>query len=78
MFTNEKLSSIMSLSSKEELSNKTFLDDYALHFIDSIFGELPPCHGDDDHRIKLLPGSSPPKKFPYRFSYAQQKRLWHI
>ena len=33
----------------------------------------PPKRGDDDHRIDLIPGSSPPNRAPYRVSYAQQE-----
>ena len=65
----------MSPSSKEELSNKAFLDEYASLFIDSIPSELPPSCGDDDHRIELFLGSFPPKKLPYRVSYAQQEEI---
>ncbi|MCO5567413.1 hypothetical protein L7F22_021104 [Adiantum nelumboides] len=37
--------------------------------------ELPPKRGDDDHRIDLIPGSSPPNKPPYRVSQAQQEEI---
>ncbi|MCO5566899.1 hypothetical protein L7F22_020582 [Adiantum nelumboides] len=38
-------------------------------------GELPPKRGDDDHKIELIPGSSPPNKPPYRVSQAQQEEI---
>ncbi|MCO5570274.1 hypothetical protein L7F22_023993 [Adiantum nelumboides] len=37
--------------------------------------ELPPSHGEDDHKIELIPGSSPPNRPPYRVSYAQQEEI---
>src|SRR5271168_382171 len=42
---------------------------------DSIPGELPPSRGEDDHRIDLIPGISPPNKPPYRVSPAQQEEI---
>ena len=61
--------------SQEKFYIKTFLDEYASLFIESILGELPPSHGDDDHRIELFPGSSPLNKQPYRVSYVQQEEI---
>ena len=75
MSTNEQLSPLTYPLSKEELLNKAFLDDYASLFINSILGDLPPSCGDDDHRIEILLGSSPPNKRPYRIYYAQQKEI---
>ncbi|MCO5592680.1 hypothetical protein L7F22_046683 [Adiantum nelumboides] len=37
--------------------------------------ELPPSHGEDDHKIELIPGSSPPNRPPYRVPYAQQEEI---
>ncbi|MCO5573344.1 hypothetical protein L7F22_027113 [Adiantum nelumboides] len=42
---------------------------------DDIPGDLPPKRGDDDHKIELIPGSSLPKKPPYRVSQAQQEEI---
>ncbi|MCO5563014.1 hypothetical protein L7F22_016650 [Adiantum nelumboides] len=36
---------------------------------------MPPKRGDDDHRIDLIPGSSPPNKPSYRVSQAQQEEI---
>ena len=62
--------------SKEELDLSNFLNQYQDVFIDDIRGELPPKRGDDDHKIELSPGSSPPtNKPPYRVSQAQQEEI---
>ncbi|MCO5548399.1 hypothetical protein L7F22_001856 [Adiantum nelumboides] len=38
--------------------------------------ELPPSRGEeDDHRIDLVRGSSPPNRTPYRVSYTQQEEI---
>ncbi|MCO5552532.1 hypothetical protein L7F22_006044 [Adiantum nelumboides] len=51
------------------------LNEHAELFIDDIPSELPPKRGDDNHRIDLIPGSSPPNKPPYRVSQAQQEEI---
>ena len=61
--------------SKEEANLKMFLDEYADCFTDTIPGELPPSRGEDDHKIELIPRSSPPNKPPYRVSMAQQEEI---
>ncbi|MCO5555515.1 hypothetical protein L7F22_009060 [Adiantum nelumboides] len=53
----------------------SFLNEHAELFIDDIPIELPPKRGDDDHRIDLIPGSSPLKWPPYRVSQAQQEEI---
>ncbi|MCO5593991.1 hypothetical protein L7F22_048010 [Adiantum nelumboides] len=53
----------------------SFLNEHAELFIDDILSELPPKRGDDDHRIDLIPRSSPPNKPPYRVSQAQHKEI---
>ncbi|MCO5546964.1 hypothetical protein L7F22_000403 [Adiantum nelumboides] len=53
----------------------SFLNEHAELFIDDFLSELPPKRGDDDHRIDLIPGSSPPNKPPYRVSQAQQEEI---
>ncbi|MCO5606457.1 hypothetical protein L7F22_060645 [Adiantum nelumboides] len=53
----------------------SFLNEHAELFIDDIPTELPPKRGDDDHRIALILGSSPPNKPPYRVSQAQQEEI---
>ena len=44
-------------------------------FVDKIPNKLLPIRGDDDHRIELIQGSSPPNKAPYRVSMAQQEEI---
>ena len=70
MLQDNSLSSNLKDSSNEESSLKLFLDEYSDCFTDSIPGELPPSRGEDDHKIELIPGSSPPNKPPYRVSLA--------
>ncbi|MCO5601871.1 hypothetical protein L7F22_055997 [Adiantum nelumboides] len=53
----------------------SFLNEHVELFIDDIPSELPPKRGDDDHRIDLIPGSSPPNKPLYRVSQAQQEEI---
>ncbi|MCO5587194.1 hypothetical protein L7F22_041141 [Adiantum nelumboides] len=43
----------------------SFLNERAKFFIDDIPSKLPPRRGDDDHRIDLIPVSSPLNKPPY-------------
>ena len=50
----------------------TFLKQFEDCFIES--GELPPTR-PEDHRIDLIPGSSPPNLSPYRVSLAQQEEI---
>ena len=54
-----------------EVKLKSFLNEYGDCFKDSIPNELPPSCGEDDHKIELIQGSSPPNKPPYRVSRAQ-------
>ena len=49
-----------------------FLHSYSSCFSDKIPNELPPSRGEDDHRIDLIQGSTPPNRAPYRVSLAQQ------
>ncbi|MCO5596075.1 hypothetical protein L7F22_050133 [Adiantum nelumboides] len=44
-------------------------------FADEIPNDLSPSRGEDDHKIELIPGSSPPNRPPYRVSYAQQEEI---
>ncbi|MCO5604545.1 hypothetical protein L7F22_058712 [Adiantum nelumboides] len=59
----------------EDLELSKFFNQFQDIFIDNIPRELPPKRGDDDHAIKLIPGSSPPNKPPYRVSQAQQEEI---
>ena len=52
-----------------------FLHTYSSCFADEIPNELPPSRGDDDNRIDLIQGSSPPNRAPYRVSLAQQEEI---
>ena len=47
-----------------------FLHTYSSCFADEIPNELPPSRGDDDHRIDLIQGITPPNRAPYRVSLA--------
>ncbi|MCO5611602.1 hypothetical protein L7F22_065856 [Adiantum nelumboides] len=53
----------------------SFLNEHAELFIDDISSELPPKRRDVDHRIDLIPGSSPSNKPPYQVSQAQQEEI---
>ncbi|MCO5608519.1 hypothetical protein L7F22_062730 [Adiantum nelumboides] len=53
----------------------SFLNEHVELFIDDIPRELPLKREDDDHKIDLIPGSSPPNKPPYRVSQAQQEEI---
>ena len=50
-----------------------FLHTYSSCFADEIPNKLQHLRGDDDHRINLVQGSSPPNRAPYRVSLAQQE-----
>ena len=52
-----------------------FLHSYSSCFFDKIPNELPPSRGEDDHRIDLIQGSTPPNRAPYRVSLAQQEEI---
>ncbi|MCO5584277.1 hypothetical protein L7F22_038201 [Adiantum nelumboides] len=62
-------------SSKLDNDIHSFLNEHAELFINDILSELPPKRGDDDHRIDLIPGSSPPNKPRYQVSQAQQEEI---
>ncbi|MCO5579632.1 hypothetical protein L7F22_033489 [Adiantum nelumboides] len=62
-------------SLKVENDLHSFLNEHTELFIDDISSELPPKRGDDDHRIDLIPRSSPPNKPPYPVSQAQQEEI---
>ncbi|MCO5580503.1 hypothetical protein L7F22_034371 [Adiantum nelumboides] len=54
---------------------QSFLNEHVELFIDDILHEFPPKRRDDDYRIDLILGSSPPKKPPYQLSRAQQEEI---
>ncbi|MCO5609407.1 hypothetical protein L7F22_063633 [Adiantum nelumboides] len=61
--------------SVEQKDQQEFLNSFKDCFVDEIPKELPPSRGGDDHKIELIPGSSPPNRPPYRVSYAQQEEI---
>ncbi|MCO5564135.1 hypothetical protein L7F22_017791 [Adiantum nelumboides] len=62
-------------SLKVDYDSHSFLNEHAELFIYDIPSELPLKRGDDDHKIDLIPGSSPPNKPPYLVSQAQQEEI---
>ncbi|MCO5568815.1 hypothetical protein L7F22_022515 [Adiantum nelumboides] len=60
--------------SKLDKDRATFLNGFSDCFSDSLPDELPP-ERPKDHRIDVVPGSSPPNRPPYRVSAAQQKEI---
>ncbi|MCO5596258.1 hypothetical protein L7F22_050318 [Adiantum nelumboides] len=58
-----------------DASLKSFLNEHAHCFSETIPVELPPSRGVDDHRIDLILGTSPPNRPPYRVSLAQQEEI---
>ena len=61
--------------SKEEITHKEFLNKFSDCFKNSISRELPPSRGEEDHRIDLIPGTTPPNKPPYKVSLPQQEEI---
>ncbi|MCO5600600.1 hypothetical protein L7F22_054714 [Adiantum nelumboides] len=64
-----EVESILSELDKDRIS---FLNGFSDCFLDSLLDELP-LERPKDHRIDVVPGSSPPNRPPYRVSAAQQK-----
>ncbi|MCO5548531.1 hypothetical protein L7F22_001991 [Adiantum nelumboides] len=54
---------------------QSILNEHVELSLDDILDELPPKRGDDDHRIDLIPRSSPPNKPPYQVLQAQQEKI---
>ncbi|MCO5591194.1 hypothetical protein L7F22_045175 [Adiantum nelumboides] len=63
----------MSLSN-EDNERTEFLEKYNDCFTESLLDRLPP-ERPKDHRIDLIPGSSPPNQPPYRVSLSQQEEI---
>ena len=61
------------LSHDENVKHK-FLEKYEDCFTDELPNELPP-ERPEDHRIELIPRSSPPNQPPYRVSLSQQEEI---
>ena len=75
IFVNEPQSLKESSANPDHEDQMNFLQEYKDCFSTELPDELPPMRGDDDHRIDLIPGSSPPNRAPYRVSYAQQEEI---
>ena len=75
IFANDPISSKESKNNPNEHAQKEFLNKFKDCFSSSIPNELPPSRGEDDHKIDLIPGSSPPNRPPYRVSHAQQEEI---
>ena len=72
IFAQESKKHELSIEQKDQ---QQFLNSFKDCFADEIPKELPPTRGEDDHKIELIPGSSPPNRPPYRVSYAQQEEI---
>ena len=72
IFAHDQKSGDQNVDSQDQ---QGFLTKYKQCFADELPNELPPSRGDDDHKIDLVPGSSPPNRPPYRVSYAQQEEI---
>ncbi|MCO5597457.1 hypothetical protein L7F22_051535 [Adiantum nelumboides] len=59
---------------KLDKDRAAFLNGFSDCFSDSLPDEQPP-ERPEDHRIDVVPGSSPPNRPPYRVSAAQQKEI---
>ena len=59
-----------------DLHLKEFLHTYDSCFKDEIPNELPPIRGDDDHRIELIQGSSPPNRAPIEYPWPNKRKSW--
>jgi len=56
------------------MKRKALIDSYENIFTEDLPSSLPPKR-DEDHRIDIVPGSSPPSRGPYRTSPAQHEEL---
>jgi hypothetical protein len=62
-------------SSQDEITHKEFLNEFSDGFVNSISRELPPSRGEEDHRIDLIAGTTPPKNASYKVSLPQQEGI---
>ncbi|MCO5547753.1 hypothetical protein L7F22_001204 [Adiantum nelumboides] len=75
IFAKERDMSKESMSLSNEDNERTeFLEKYNDCFSESLPDRLPP-ERPEDHRIDLIPGSSPPNQPPYRMSLSQQEEI---
>ncbi|MCO5583560.1 hypothetical protein L7F22_037471 [Adiantum nelumboides] len=72
IFAQESKQHELSIEQKDQ---QEFLNSFKDCFADEIPKELPPSRGEDDHKIELILGSSPPNRPPYRVSNAQQEEI---
>ncbi|MCO5575657.1 hypothetical protein L7F22_029461 [Adiantum nelumboides] len=61
--------------SKLDKDRATFLNGFSDYFLDSLPDELPP-ERPEDHRIDVVPCSSPPIRPPYRVKNSSLKDIW--
>ncbi|MCO5546846.1 hypothetical protein L7F22_000283 [Adiantum nelumboides] len=66
---------ITKVQTEEQKEHMKFLNDYKECFSETIPMEMPPSRGKDDHKIDLMPRTTPPNRPPYRVSYAQQEEI---
>ena len=69
------LKSDTSNSTQEEIKHKELFNEFSDCFKNSISRELPPSRGEEDHRIYLIPGTTPPNKPPYKVYLPQQEKI---
>ena len=73
--SNEHEHLTSNIASDAQKEQEHFLQEYVDCFSETIPMEMPPSRGEDDHRIDLVPGTTPPNRPPYRVSRAQQKEI---
>ena len=71
IFASEKKDAMNDVDKELSLFLKSFKECFA----NELPSEIPPSRGEDDHKIDLIPGTSPPNRPPYRVSYAQQEEI---
>ena len=68
IFAHESKDDALSVDAYDQ---QEFLKTFNECFVDELPQEVPPSRGEDDHKIDLIPGTSPPNRPPYRILYAQ-------
>ena len=72
IFAHESKDDALSVDAHDQ---QGFLKAFNECFADELPQEVPPLRGEDDHKIDLKHGTSPPKRPLYRVSYAQQEEI---
>ena len=72
IFAHESKDDALSVDAHDQ---QEFLKTFNKCFANELPQEVPPLRGEDDHKIDLIPGTSPPNRPPYRVSYAQQEEI---